>query len=51
MTDFEQLLIGLLVPCFYVIIYIAGKYDILGLVCKMLEERWTEYKKEGKDDG
>ena len=43
MTDFEEILCCVLIPIAYVISYIAGKYDILTLVCKMLEEKAKEY--------
>lgn len=44
MSDFETLLCCLLIPVAYVLTYIAGKYDILGLVIRMLEEKVKEYK-------
>ena len=43
MSDFEMMLTCLLVPVSYVLIYIAGKYDVLNLICKMLEEKVNEY--------
>lgn len=32
MSEFENILLCLLVPAIYVIIYIAGKYDVLYLI-------------------
>jgi hypothetical protein len=43
MTYFEILLCCILIPIAYVLIYIAGKYDILGRLIEMLEEK-TERK-------
>lgn len=44
MTDFELLLACLLIPMAYVVIYIAGKHDMIALICKMLERRWKKLK-------
>lgn len=41
MNSFEMLLCCLLVPVAYVLIYIAGRYNILALVCKALQE-WAK---------
>lgn len=49
MSEFEYVLCCLLIPVIYVLIYIAGKYDILSLICKMLEEQVKKYK-ENEDD-
>lgn len=49
MTTFEQLICCLLIPIEYVLIYIAGKYDFIGLVCRMLEEKTKELEAK-KDD-
>lgn len=38
-----MMLMCLLIPISYVLIYIAGKYDFLNLVCKMLEEKVKEF--------
>ena len=38
MTTFEIILCCLVVPVAYILIYIAGKYDILNIVCNMLAE-------------
>ena len=48
MNDFEIVLMCLLIPIAYVVTYIAGKYDILSLVMKMLQEK-VEEMKENKD--
>ena len=41
MTVFENLMCCFLIPCAYVLIYIAGKYDILAVTCEMLRE-WAD---------
>lgn len=46
MSEFEYILTCFLTPVVYVITYIAGKYDILSLICKMLEEKAKEYGEE-----
>lgn len=51
MADFEYLLVALLIPALYVMVYIAGKYDLLALICKMLEERLKEIEEEQKGGG
>ena len=43
MTDFELLLACLLIPAAYVVIYIAGKYDMIALICKMFERKCKEF--------
>lgn len=43
MTDFELLLACLLIPAAYVVIYIAGKYDMVTLICKMFERKCKEF--------
>ena len=49
MSDFETILLCLIIPFIYVFVYIAGKYDLLYLVCKMLEEKCKKYM-ENNDD-
>lgn len=49
MKDFEYLLMCFLVPVMYVMTYIAGKYDLLSILCKMLEEK-SEKIKENKHE-
>lgn len=39
MSDLELLLACLMIPAAYVIIYIAGKYDMVTMICKMLESK------------
>ena len=46
MREFEYILLCLLIPVIYVRIYIAGKYDILSLICKMLDEQAKNIKKK-----
>lgn len=43
MIDFELLLACLLIPVAYVAIYIAGKYDMITLICRMFEEKCKEF--------
>jgi hypothetical protein len=51
MTDFEYVLCCLLIPVVYVTTYIAGRYDILGQVCRALEEKVKELnKKDGEGE-
>ena len=50
MTDFEYIIGCLLIPVAYVLVYIAGKYDFIGLLCQMLEEKAKEMEKAMKDD-
>lgn len=47
MNGFEMLLCCLLVPVAYVLIYIAGRYNVLALVCKALEE-WARSLRHGR---
>lgn len=49
MNDFEMIMCCLLVPVAYVLIYIAGRYNVLALVCKALEE-WAKSLTEGGAD-
>ena len=42
----ENILLCFLIPIVYIMIYIAGKYDILNLICQMLEENCREYKEK-----
>lgn len=53
MSDFEIILACMLIPIGYVLIYIAGKYDILSLICKKLQETVDEYanREKWKDAG
>ena len=46
MSDFEYFLMCILIPIVYVLTYIAGKYDILSVICKILEEKAKKYKEE-----
>lgn len=39
----------LMIPLAYVLVYIAGKYDFLSLVCQMLEEKTKEFQEKVKD--
>ena len=45
MSELEIVLTCFLIPMVIVLIYIAGKYDILFLICKMLAETAKESKR------
>ena len=47
MSEFEQILVIFIIPIVYIMAYIAGKYDFLALICKMLEEKASEIVKQG----
>lgn len=51
MNDLDIILGCLLIPIAYVLTYIAGKYDFLSLICKMLEEKVKEYEEKEKAGG
>ena len=38
MNTIETIMLCLVIPFVYILVYIAGKYDILKIVCNMLEE-------------
>ena len=46
MSKFYCVFICILIPIVYVFIYIAGKYDLLSLICKMLKEYSEEKEKD-----
>lgn len=46
MTDFENVLLCLLMPIAYVLTYIAGKYDLLNQIIEMLEENLKKEREE-----
>ena len=46
MNDFETILMCFLVPIVYIVTYIAGKYDILTLICQMFEEECKKRKEK-----
>jgi len=50
MSEFENILLCFLIPIVYVLTYIAGKYDVLSVICKMLEEKLKEYEKKTKGE-
>ena len=39
MTDLETILMCALIPVAYVVTYMAGKYDLLGQLAQMLQEK------------
>ena len=47
MTDFEMFLCCLLIPIVYVLTYIAGKYNLINLICQMLAEQCKKYNQKG----
>lgn len=49
MTDFEIILCSLIIPIFYVLAYIAGKYDLINLICQMLAEQCKKYMEDNND--
>ena len=51
MTEFENFIACLLIPVAYVLTYIAGKYNLLHIICKMLEERVEKYNENKKEGG
>lgn len=51
MSDFEMAVLCLLIPIAYVVIYIAGKYDILYQICKILEKNMQRIKDEEQMKG
>lgn len=44
-VSFEYIFACLLIPIMYVFAYIAGKHDLLNIICKMLEEKAKELEK------
>jgi len=52
MSDFEMFIACLIIPIAYIITYIAGKYDILYQICKMLESSLKRIiEQENEHDG
>lgn len=52
MTDFEMFFACLIVPIAYIVTYIAGKYDILYQICKLLESSLKRIREqENENDG
>ena len=49
MSEFELVLICLIIPAAYVLTYIAGKYDLLAIIGKMLQERLKEVNKRDEE--
>ena len=43
MTDFENILLALLIPAYGILFYIAGRMNLLELVIKWAEEKMKEY--------
>lgn len=52
MNDFEMFIACLIIPIAYIVTYIAGKYDILYQICKLLESSLKRIReKENEHDG
>lgn len=52
MTDIDYMVACLLIPIAYVIVYIAGKYDVITLFIQILTEKVEEMtRKENEHDG
>ena len=49
MSDFEIVLLCLIIPAAYVLTYIAGKYDLLTVIAKMLQERLAEFNRREEE--
>ena len=49
MAELDYILICFFIPIVYVVTYIAGKYNLLFMVCKMLEETLQKYTDEGNN--
>lgn len=40
----------LFIPIAYVLVYIAGKYDLIGMICEMLEQKLEEMNEEDENE-
>ena len=49
MSEFELVLICLIIPAAYVLTYIAGKYDLLKVVANMLQEELEKLNKREEE--
>lgn len=50
MTVFENVLVCILIPITLVLMYIAGKHDMLGLFCEILEEKARQLKERNMEE-
>lgn len=50
MSDFEMVLLYFLIPINNVLIYIAGKYDLLLLISEMLAKKVEELNDERRNE-
>lgn len=50
MLDYEYMLVCLMIPAAYVIIYIAGKYDIITLFLDGLAEKLEAYNRKQDEE-
>lgn len=50
MTGFEYLLICLMIPIAYVVVYIAGKFDVITLFIQMLTESVERYNRKNNEN-
>ena len=49
MTDSEIIFMCLLIPVCYVLAYVAGKCNLLFVICKMFEEKLEKYQEDSDD--
>lgn len=49
MTEFEMILMMLLIPLYGIVFYIAGKMNLLELLLKIAEEKMKEFSDKEKD--
>lgn len=49
MTEFEIVLMMLLIPSYGIIFYVAEKMNLLELLLKIVEEKMKEYSNKEKD--
>lgn len=49
MTEFEMVLMMLLIPLYGIMFYVAGKMNLLELLLKIVEEKMKEYSNKEKD--
>ena len=50
MTDLEFVLCCVLIPVAVVVTYVAGKRDVLGAICEMLQEKVAEWRDRKRDE-
>lgn len=50
MTDLEFVMCCVLIPVAFIVTYVAGKRDVLGLFCEMLQEKVAEWQERKHDE-